>query len=71
MTIQNPAIIGDDPEDELAVGALLSEMIQDERWELTDYGRAHLLEARADNPEILERLQDRDERRVSNIPNNR
>ena len=71
MTTTNHPNIDVEPDDELIVIKLLNEMILDERWVLTDYGRAHPQEARAEEPEILERLQDRDERRVNHILANR
>lgn len=70
MTTTNHPITDDEPDDKLVVIKLLNEMILDERRELTDLGRTHLREAIAENSEILERLQDRDERRVSNILSN-
>lgn len=69
-TIDNPNLDAE-PDDELVVIKLLNEMVLDERWELTDYGRAHLQEARAEDSEILERLQDRDARRLNTILSNR
>ena len=60
-----------EPDDELVVIKLLNELILDERWELTDFGRSQLREAIAEDSEILERMQDRDERRVNNILLNR
>ena len=46
-------------------------MILDERWDLTELGRDYLREARVEDAEILERLQERDERRVFSILANR
>ena len=71
MTAQNHEIIPDEPEDELLAHWLLNQMVQEDRWELTDLGREYLREARAEQSEILESLQDRDARRVSNILSNR
>ena len=71
MTAQNHEIIPDEPEDELLTHWLLNQMVQEDRWELTDLGREYLREARTEQSEILERLQDRDERRVSTILSNR
>ena len=42
MTTQNQVAIDTDHEDELVVIKVLSEMIQEERWELTKLGRQHL-----------------------------
>ena len=67
MTTQNHSPIDAEPDDELVVIKLLNEMILNDHCDLTDLGRAHLQEARAEDSEILERLQDRDERRVNNI----
>ena len=71
MTTTNRPNIDAEPDDELVVTKLLHAMILDERWELTDLGRAHLREARAEDSEILERLQDRDARRLNTILSNR
>ena len=71
MTATNHPITDAEPDDELVVIKLLNEMILDERWDLTNLGRSHLREAEAENAEILERLQDRDERRVNDILANR
>ena len=71
MTTTNHPNIDAEPDDELTVIRLLNEMILNERWDLTDLGRAHLQEVRAEDSEILERPQDRDERRVNNILANR
>ena len=71
MTTNTHPTIDAEPDDELVVIELLIEMVLDERWELTDLGRTHLQESRAEDAEILERLQDRDERRVNNILTNR
>lgn len=57
--------------DESVVIKLLNEMILDERWDLTNLGLDYLREARTEDAEILERLQDRDERRGANILTNR
>ncbi len=46
MTTKNHASTDVEHEDELIVQKLLSEMVQDERWELTDLGRQRL---RSDN----------------------
>ena len=69
-TTYHPDIYAE-PDDELIVIKLLNEIILNDRYDLTDLGREHLREARAEDSEILERLQDRDERRVSNILANR
>ena len=71
MTTTNHLNLDAEPDDELIVIKLINEIILDERWELTDLGRAHLQEARAEESEILERLQNRDERRVNHILANR
>ena len=71
MTTTNHPNIDAERDDGLIVIKLLNEMILDERYDLTDLGRAHLQEARAEDSKILERLQDRDERRVNNILANR
>ena len=71
MTTQNNPNIDAEPADELVVTKLLNEMVLAERWELTGLGLAYLREARAEDSEILERLKDRDERRVNNILANR
>ena len=42
MTAQNQETIDTEHEDELVVHSLLSQMIQEERWELTSWGRQHL-----------------------------
>ena len=42
MTIQNHETIDIGQEDELVVQKILTEMIQEERWELTDLGRQRL-----------------------------
>ena len=67
MTTNTHPTIDAEPDDELVVIKLLIEMVLDERWEVTDLGRAHLQEARAEDAEI----QDRDERRVNRILSNR
>lgn len=71
MTTHNQDTIDVTQDDELVVIKLLNEMILDERWDLTDLGRAYLRDAKAEDPEILARLQDRDERRVGNALANR
>ena len=71
MIATNHPTIDTEPDDQLIVIKLLNEMILDERWDLTDPGRAYLREAKAEDSETLERLQDRDERRVNNILANR
>ncbi len=71
MTTTNHPNLDAEPDDELVVIKLLNEMILDERWELTGHGRDYLQEARAEDSEILERLQDRDEPRVNHILANR
>ena len=71
MTTTNHPTIDAEPDDELVVIKLLIEMTLDERWDLTDLGRTHLREARAEGSEILEHLRDRDERRGNNILTNR
>ena len=71
MTTNNHPVTDAEPDDELVVIKLLNELILDERWELTDFGRSQLREAIAEDSEILERMQDRDERRVNNILLNR
>ena len=48
MTTQNHTIIGAEHEDALAAPLAVSKMIQIERWELTDLGRARLQERRDD-----------------------
>ena len=70
MTTTNP-ITDAETDDELVVIKLLNEMTLNDRYDLTELGRAYLQEARAEDYEILERLQDRDERRVSSILANR
>ena len=62
--------IDDEPDDLLAI-YIREQMVAAERWDLTDLGREYLREAKTEQSEILERLQDRDERRVSNILSNR
>ena len=71
MTTTNRPDIDAEPDDELVVIKLLNEMILDERWDLTGLGHAHLREVKAEDAQVLERLQDRDERRVNNILANR
>ena len=72
MTTTNHPNIDAEPDDELIVIKLLNEMILDERWELTGHGRAITCgKPSAEDSEILERLQDRDERRVNSILANR
>lgn len=71
MTTTNHSAVDAEPDDDLVVMKLLNEMILGERWDLTDLGRCRLREAKAEDAEILERLQDRDERRVSSILANR
>lgn len=71
MTIPNNDTTHVTQEDELVVIRLLNEMVLAERWDLTNLGRDYLREAKAEDTEILERLQSRDERRVSNILQNR
>ena len=67
MTTTNHPTIDAEPDDEIVVIKLLIEMVLDERWDLTDLGRAQLSEAKVNSSEIVERLQDRDERCVNNI----
>ena len=62
--------IDDEPDDLLAM-YIREQMVAEERWGLTELGRERLREARAEDEGILQRLQDRDERRFSNIMANR
>ena len=74
MTTQLNESTDVEPEDELVVLKLLSEMVQNERWELTDLGRAHFSEGgteRSQPTETMERLADRDERHAANGLRNR
>lgn len=71
MTATNHPITDTETDDDLVVIKPLNEMVLEERWHLTELGRDYLREARAEDCEILERLQDRDERRVSTILANR
>lgn len=71
MTTTNRSTVNAEPDDELVVIKLLDEMVLHERWDLTDLGREYLQEARTEGSEILQRLQDRDERRVNTILANR
>ena len=71
MTTTDHPITHTESDDELIVIKLLNEMILDDHCDLTDLGWAYLREARAEDAEILERLQDRDERRVNTILANR
>ena len=71
MTATDHPITDAATDDEIVVIQLLHEMILDEPWDLTDLGREYLREVVAEESGVLERLRDRDERRVTNILANR